>query len=125
MQGLRAEHDIDVRRAPQDRRALLAGHAAAHTDQQTGIGQLERAHPPQIRENFFFGLFAYRAGIEQNDIGFFRFAGLHHALAGAQQIRHLVRVILVHLAAESFNVEFLWRILGHAVVPVVWWDRCI
>ena len=101
MQGLRSEYDIHIGCPLQNRRAFLAGNTAAHRNQQIGIGQLERAHPAQIGEHLFFGLLAYRAGIEQYDIGLFRLVGRLHAFMGAQHIRHLVRVILVHLAAES------------------------
>jgi len=79
MQRLRAEHHIHIGRALQDRRTFLARHAATHADQQIGVGQLKRAHPPQVGEHFFLGFFAYRAGVEQNDIGLFRPVGLFHA----------------------------------------------
>ena len=36
VQRLRAEHDVDVRRAPDDRRAFLARDAAADADDEVG-----------------------------------------------------------------------------------------
>jgi len=106
VQSLRAEHHIHIRRALHDGFTFLAGDTSAHADQQIRLGQLERAHAPQIREHFLLGLLADRTGIEQDDIGLFRPIGLFHTRAGTQQVRHLARVVLVHLAAIGFDIEF-------------------
>jgi hypothetical protein len=44
-------------------------------------------------------------------------AGLRQALMGVQYIRHLGRVILVHLAAEGFDVNLAHGLLLRAVEP--------
>jgi hypothetical protein len=65
------------------------------------------ADAAQIAEYFFLGLLAHRAGVEQDQVG------LVHVLRGlvtlgrAQHIGHLVRVVLVHLAAKGFDKDFL------------------
>ncbi len=106
VQGLRAKHHIHIRRALDDHVALLTGDTAAHPDQQVGIGSFKRSHAPQIGKHLFFGLLAYRTGIEQNDISLFDLVCLYHSVAGAHHIRHLFRVILVHLAAISLYIKF-------------------
>ena len=106
VQGLRAEHQIDVGRALDDGFAFLGGHAAAHADQQIRIGALELLQPAQVGKHFFLGFFAHGAGVEQDDVGVFRRVGADQAIGGAQDVGHLVRVVLVHLAAEGFDEDF-------------------
>ena len=106
MQCLRTEHHIHVRRTFDNGLAFLAGNAAADPDQQIRVFLLQGTRPSQIGEHLLLRLLANGTGIEQNDVGLFRLVGLHHAFAGAQHVRHLVRVVLVHLAAISLYVEF-------------------
>ncbi|MNT15833.1 hypothetical protein D3C72_1509090 [compost metagenome] len=106
MQRLRAEHHVDIRRALDDGVTFLRGHAATHADQQVRLGQFQLAQPAQVGKHFFLRLFAHGAGIEQDHIGIFRRVGAYQAIGGAQHVGHLVRVVLVHLAAEGFNEYF-------------------
>src|SRR3546814_4118338 len=70
VQGLRAEHDIDVRGALDDGVAFLAGNAAAHTDDQVGVALLQVLHSAQIGKHFFLRFFAHGTGVKENDVGF-------------------------------------------------------
>ena len=106
---MRAKHHVHIRRARNDGRALLTGHAATHADLHAFFGQVLDA--AQIRKHFFLRLLAHRAGVEQNQVGFFNDVGFFVALGGVQHIDHLVRVVLVHLAAEGFDKYFL----GHGI----------
>ena len=114
VQRLRAEHQVDVRRARDDRRAFLARHAAAHADDQVRIRFLQLAHAAEVGEDFFLRLFAHRAGVEENDVRVFRRVGLDEAFRRAEYVDHLVGVVLVHLAAKGLYINFL----GHRVSPV-------
>ena len=69
VQRLRAEHDVDVRRAPDDGRAFLARDAAADADDEVGLAGLERAHAAEVVEHALLRLLAHRAGVEQDDVG--------------------------------------------------------
>ena len=70
MQRLRAEHDVDVGRALDDGRALLAGDAAADADQHAaGLQVLDAA---EVGEHLLLRLLAHRAGVEQDQVGLAR-----------------------------------------------------
>jgi hypothetical protein len=51
VQRLRPEHEVDIGRAPDDRRALLARDATADADDEIGALGLERAHAAEIVEH--------------------------------------------------------------------------
>ena len=104
VQGLRAEHHIDEGRALDDLFPLLAGHAAAHANEHAFF--FEVAHAAQVGKDFFLRLFAHRAGVEQDQVGLLGVVGGFVALGRAQHVGHLVRVVLVHLAAKGFDKDF-------------------
>jgi hypothetical protein len=106
MQGLRAEHHVDEGRARDDGRALLAGDATADADDEVGVRLLQMTHPAEVVEHLFLGLLAHRAGVEEDDVGVFRRAGRGQPFGRIEHVGHLVRVVLVHLAAEGFDVDF-------------------
>ena len=106
VQGLRAEYDIDIRRTLYNGRTFLAGDAAADANDQIGLEFFQFTHPTQVAKHFLLCFFAYRAGIEQNDIGLFRFVSFFKPFAGMEDVNHFVRVILVHLAAKSLDIKF-------------------
>ena len=101
MQRLRPEHNIDEGRASHDGLALLAGDTTPDTNQQVRIGQFQIAHPAQVVKYFFLCPLAHRTGIEQDQIGVLRPVGQLVAFCVIEHIGHLVRVVLVHLTAES------------------------
>ena len=104
VQRLWAEHHVDIRRALNDGRAFLAGHAAAHADQHA-LG-LQVLHAAQVAEDLLLSLLAHRAGVEENQVGFVDVLRRLVAFGDIQNVRHLVRVVLVHLAAEGFDKKF-------------------
>ena len=107
VQGLRAENHIHVRGALAQGFAFLAGHAATHTDDQVRIVVLELLPAAELVKNLFLGLFAYGAGIEQDNVGFAFVLSQFELVRFAEQIRHACGVVLVHLAAMGLDEEFL------------------
>ena len=63
MQRLRAEHEVHVRRAPADLRALLARDAAADADDEVGLAPFQLFPAPQLVEHLFLRLFPYGTGV--------------------------------------------------------------
>jgi hypothetical protein len=106
MQGLWSENHVDVRRARDDRRTLLAGHAATHADHQIRIGLLEQAHAAEVVEDALLRLLAHRAGIEENDVGIVGAVGLDDVFGCGEHVGHLVRIVFVHLAPEGADEQF-------------------
>jgi hypothetical protein len=56
-----------------------------------------------------FSFFSSRASVEQNHIGFISKLSRLKRFARRQNIRHLLRVVLVHLATEGFDVNLFHR----------------
>jgi hypothetical protein len=67
VQGLRAEHQVDIGRAFDDGRAFLAGHAAADADQHALLLQVLDA--AEVAEHLLLRLLAHRAGVEEDQVG--------------------------------------------------------
>ena len=99
VQRLRAEHDIDERRAADDGRAFLRRDAAAHPDDQIGLQRLQRAHAAQVVEHALLRLLAHRAGVEQDDVS----ASSGRAVRVAPSLACSTSAIL----AESYS--FIWQ----------------
>ena len=114
VQGLRAEDHVDKGRARNDGLAFLAGHAAAHADDQFGSGRLHGPEVAQVGEDLLLGLLADGTGVEQDDVGLVRVVGQLGALGLGQQVGHPFAVVGVHLAPEGAQVEFS----AHAVVSL-------
>ena len=104
MQGLRTEHQIDERRPRRDALALLAGHAAAHADDDVGPRLLQEPPFAEQREHLLLSLFAHRAGIDEQHVRLGGIVGAGHAAGGFEHVLHLRGVVLVHLATEGFDV---------------------
>ena len=111
MQRLRAEHHIDIRRALDDRGAFLARDAAADADQHA-LG-FEMLDTPEIAEHLLLRLLAHRAGVEEDQVSLLDIGGRLVALRGMQHVGHLVRVVLVHLAAEGLDEDSFRHGLVH------------
>ena len=112
MQGLRPEHHIDVGRPREDGRTFLARDTTAHADQHPPF--LEVLDAAEVAEDLLLCLLAHRTGVEEDQVGLFDIGGRLVALCGVKHIGHLVRVVLVHLAAESFDEH----LLAHRYAPV-------
>ena len=110
MQRLRAENHVDVGGAGDDRRAFLAGDAAADADHQVGFGELEQSHPAEVVEDTLLRFLAHRAGVEQNDVGVFRRVGLDDVFRRGEYVGDFVRIVLVHLAPESADEQFFCHV---------------
>ncbi|MNT15287.1 hypothetical protein D3C72_1503340 [compost metagenome] len=104
MQRLRTEHDVDVGRARDDGLAFLARHAAAHADLHA-LG-LQVLHAAEVGEHLLLRFLAHRAGVEQDEVGLVHVLRGLVALRGVEHVGHLVRVVLVHLAAEGLDEYF-------------------
>ena len=111
VQRLRAEHHVHEGRAADDFLALLAGHAAAHADQHTLLLQVPDA--AEVGKHLFLRLLAHRAGVEEDQVGLLRVVGWLVAFGGVHDVGHLVRVVLVHLAAKGLDENFA----GHGGPP--------
>ena len=109
VQGLRAEHQVHVRRALDDRLAFLRRHAAADADQHRLAVLLQRLPAAQLAEDLLLRLLADRAGVDQHNIRFFDVVGQLQAFGGGQHIGHARGVVLVHLAAVGLDVELAAR----------------
>jgi hypothetical protein len=118
VQGLRAEHEVDIGRALDDGRAFLAGHAAADADQHALLLQVLDA--AEVGEDLLLRLLAHRAGVEEDQVGLLDIGRGLVALGGTQHVGHLVRVVLVHLAAEGADEDLLSREHLHGRLQPRW-----
>ena len=104
VQGLRTEDHVDVGRPRHDVGALLAGHTTANADDQARPLAFERTHTTEVRKDLLLRLLSDRAGVEEDDIGLLDTVGDDRAITVREDLGHLVRVVLVHLAAECADV---------------------
>ena len=95
--------EVNVGRPLQDSIALLTGDETTHTDDQLGALLLQLMPPTQLRKHFFLRLLAYRTGIEQQHVGMQRVGDDFKPVRPGENIRHLARVILVHLTTMRLN----------------------
>ena len=105
MECLRPEHHVDTRRPFTDAFAFLAGNATTDTNQDARILIFPLPPAAEHRKHLVLGFLPNRTGIHQQQISVFRLFCQSVAVRLTQDIRHLVRVVLVHLAAEGFDVE--------------------
>ncbi len=105
MQGLRAEHQIHIWRALHDRRAFLAGDAAADADDNLVVAALEMLPAAKLAEYLLLRLLADRAGVDQDDVGFGLVGSQFKIMGCLEYVGHLRRVILVHLAPVRLDVK--------------------
>src|SRR6516162_8014408 len=103
VQCLRAEYQIDERRALDDGRPLLARNTAAHADDDLGPAGLQATPLAKQREHLLLRLLAHRAGVHQQHIRLVRIFGGSEPHVIAQYVRHACGVVLVHLAAEGLD----------------------
>ena len=113
---LRADHQVDTAGAADDLLALGLCHAAGDRDQHAAAlrrgGLLHDADAADLGVDLFRRFFADVAGIEDDEVGVLRRRGL--AETGRHQgVRHTMRIVDVHLAAERLDVDFAGS--AHAV----------
>ncbi len=106
--GLRADDDVDGRRAAKDFLALGLGDAAGNADHHLApVGSLLLFHLAQTAErriDLLGGLFADMAGVQENEVGLLHVLGRLIAVAG-ERIAHARRVVDVHLAAIGLDED--------------------
>src|SRR5262245_31860017 len=108
MIALRADHDIDDRRAADD--LFTFGLRDAAGDRDVHLPAIARGlilHHPQPAEfgiDLFGRLLADVAGIEDDEVGVLSARGLDKAFT-RQRVHHALRIVDVHLAAIGFYVQ--------------------
>ena len=107
VQGLRTEHDIHVRRALHDDGPFLACHATPHADDEVRARLFQFAQAAKGVKHAFLRVFTHRAGVEQNDVGLRGIVGFFECRGRSHDVGHFGRVVLVHLAAVSADIELL------------------
>ncbi len=106
MQGLRSEYDVDKRRPPVDALTFLAGDTAADADHQFGPFLLPRPPAAEFGKDLFLRFLPDRTGIDQQQIRVLGIFRQRIPMRFPQHVRHLVRVVLVHLAAHGLDEKF-------------------
>jgi hypothetical protein len=109
--GLRAEHQIHLRRPPKNLRAFGLRDTARNRDHHVlarrGLVVLEPAQTAQLGEHLLGRLFANVTGIEDDHVGAPR--AVHRGIAErCQDVRHTRGVVDVHLTTVGFD-EKLFR----------------
>ncbi len=107
VQGLRAEHQVHVWRAPHNLPAFLARDTSSDSNQEIGIVLFQMPDAPKVVKHLFLRFFPYRTSIEKDDVRFRGIVRLFHLLRDAKNVGHLFRVVLVHLTAKGLDIEFL------------------
>ena len=115
MIALRADHDVDDRRAADDLRALglrdAAGDRDAHLATVARGFVLGDAQPAEFGIDFFGSLFADVAGVEDDEIRIVGAGGLDKAFR-RQRVHHALRIVDVHLAAIGLDMQLARRLHG-------------
>jgi len=103
MIALRSHDEIDRWRAADDLFAFGLGHAACHRNGDTApLARrclLDQPHATQLRIDLLGRLLADMAGVEDDEVGILGSCGLGEAF-GRERVRHTMRIVDVHLAAE-------------------------
>src|SRR6516165_10543652 len=109
MIALGADDDVDHSGPPGDLLAFGLGDTAGHdhgdSSALAGRRLLERPDPAEFGINLLGGLFANVAGVQDHHVGIRRRGGLQEAFL-AQQIRHTIGIVDVHLTAVGLDVNF-------------------
>ncbi len=112
MQCLRTKNQIHKRCALGNALSFLARHTTADTDNQFRPIFFQIFPAPQLVKHFLLRFFTNGAGVEQNDIGFGWIIGQLQVVAVGQQLPHATGVVLVHLTAVGFNIQFAHKQLA-------------
>ena len=98
------ENHIDMVGSSHDLRSVLLRQATADGNLQPRMTLFERAEMSQSAVKPIVGIFSYAAGVEHHHIGLFDIVDRLHAF-GHEQPRYLLRVVFVHLAPKSADME--------------------
>ena len=105
VQRLRPKDHIHRRRAAAQLLTLLRGNTTANRDDDMRLGVFQRLPATNLRKDLLLRLLADRTSIEQKNIGLFRRRDRRNPVRHLEHGKHLGRVVLVHLAAVSFNID--------------------
>jgi hypothetical protein len=115
--GLRADHDVDERRALEHLAAFGLRHAAGDADQHVGApcapALAHLAQPAELRIHFLGRLFPDVAGVQDDQVRVVGAVG-RDITVRHQSIRHTGGVVDVHLAAVGLDEQFLRHALATA-----------
>src|SRR6187402_832406 len=103
VQRLWAEHEVHIGCALEDGIAFLRGHATADADEHRLAAGFVGLPAAELAEDFLLGLFADRTGVDQDDVSFRFVLGQLETVRCEQDVGHLGRVVLVHLAAVGLD----------------------
>ena len=79
-------------------------------------GLLERAHAAELGIDLLGRLLADVAGVEDDEVGVLGRRGLGIAL-GRQRVRHTMRIVDVHLAAERLDIDLARSAHASSSIP--------
>ena len=113
MECLRAKDQVDIGRPLTDFCAFLAGHTAAHTNNQIRIFLLQVLPATQLVEHLLLRFFANGAGVEQQYVRLIGRIGLLETVAGTQEIGHPRGIVFVHLAAVCLDKQLFGARVTH------------
>ena len=106
--ALRADHEVDRRRAADDLLALGLRDAAGDRDHQLAAVArrrlLQHADAAELGIDLLGRLLADVAGVEDDEVGVVRRRGLGKAF-GRKRVRHTMGIVDVHLAAERLDMD--------------------
>ena len=123
MQRLRSEDHIDERRTIAIAFAFLAGDATANADHDVRSLFLQLPPAPERRKYLLLRFLADRAGVHQQQIRLVCIRRQLITMRLTQDVRHLVRVVLVHLAAHRLYEKFFAHVdLKRGNTPIVYPD---
>ena len=118
MIGLRADDDVDERRALDQQLALGLGDAAGDRQQHVARRPLaprvaQPAQPAELGKDLLRGLLADVAGVQDDQIGIVGPRPRPIAVS-CQRLRHTIGIVDVHLAAVGLDEEFLGHVAASA-----------
>jgi hypothetical protein len=99
-----AEDEVHLAEATQDPVALLLRHAARHPEDPSGAVGLPAAQQAELAVEAMLRLLADRAGVEDQEVGVVQ-VGRRPVAGMVEEVRHLLRVVDVHLAAVRADQE--------------------
>ena len=102
----RTNDNVDVGSSFEDQFLIFLSHTSHHADDLFGVIFFGLAKSPERTVGLVFGLFAYRAGVEQDCVGVADIVGQFVSLPTEIGNDHFA-VQHIHLAANGFDVQFV------------------